>query len=579
MTKEGRRKRNDILITELENERTSFLSHWRSLGEFFLPRRARFNITDTNKGQGRNNKIIDSTGVMSSRTLRSGMVAGITSPARPWFRMGIEDKALKESGPVKIWLETVTEKIKSIFLKSNLYNILPITYGDLGVFGTGCIFMEEDFESVVRFYSIPIGSYTISNDEKLRVRVFSREFRMTVRQVVEKFGKIDEEGNIDWSNISGHIKNMFENKQRETWINIRHIIKPNDNFDPKKLESKFKRYISLYWEEGSEKNNISQFYAEGDQDKMLQEKGYSHFPVLAPRWEVTGEDSYATSCPGMISLGDNKSLQTMQKRKAQAIEKSVNPAMTGPSSLRNSNPSILPGDMTFDDVREGQKGFRPAHEVDPRIQEILLDIQDHQKRIEKAFFVDLFLMLANSDRREITAREIDERHEEKLLGLGPVLENINQDLLDPLVENTFNFAFEQGQFPEPPEELQGLDLKIEYISIMAQAQKLAGIASLERFISFVINLSKESGDPTVLDKINLDQTIDVYADRMGVDADIVVTDEDVAFIRENRAAQEQAAQALELINQGADTAQKLANAGLEDDNALKRVMETAGNNG
>ena len=589
--KEGRIKMNDILRVELENERTSFLGHWRELGEYNLPRRPRFTVTDTNKGQARNQKIINSVGTLSSRTLQSGMMAGITSPARPWFRLTIEDTALAEQGPVKIWLETVTNKLRAIFLKSNLYNNLSAIYGDLGVFGTGCIFMEEDFDDVVRFYSIPIGSYAIANDEKLKVRVFFREFRMTVRQVVRKFGKnfneekdSEEFGQPDWTNISGHVKNLWINGQRETWVDVCHIIKSNDRYDPKKLEAKFKRYSSEYYEKGTigttGGGNIAPAHsAPGDGDKILRESGYNHFPVLAPRWEVTGEDSYATSCPGMISLGDNKALQTMEKRCAQAVEKGVNPAMTGPSSLRNQKVSILPGDMTFDDVREGQKGFRAAHEVKVNIGDLSVKMEQAAQRIEKAYFVDLFLMLTNSDRREITAREIDERHEEKLLGLGPVLENVNQDLLDPLVENAFLFADEQGQFPEPPEELQESSLKIEYISIMAQAQKLAGIASLERFVAFAMNLAKElkaSEGVALLDKLNFDQIIDVYADRMGVDADIVVTDEDVAFIRNDRAAREQAQAALEAMNSGADTAQKLANAQLEDDSALKRAVETAG---
>jgi len=253
--------------------------------------------------------------------------------------------------------------------------------------------------------------------------------------------------------------------------------------------------------------------------------------------------------------------------------------MTGPSSLRNAKTSILPGDMTYDDVREGQKGFRPAHEVDPRVAEISQAIEKKEKQIKEAFFVNLFLMLAESDRREITAREVDERHEEKLLGLGPVLENLNQDLLDPLVENTYNFALEQGLLPEPPPELEEQELKIEYISIMAQAQKLAGIASLERFVAFAVNLAKElkaAEGVELLDKMNFDQIIDVYADRMGVDPDIVVTDEDVAFIRKDRAAQAQAIQALEMMNQGADTAQKLSNAQLEDDSLLKRANDLVG---
>ncbi len=567
----GVRSQNESLRTQMRSERSSYDPHWRDIGDYVKPRRIRFSVSETNKGYKVNQKIINNTATLSSRTLRSGMVAGVSSPARPWFKLAVENKALSEVGSVKIWLEDVADILRSIFLKSNLYKVLPTIYGDLGNFSTGVIFQEEDFETVTRFYSFPIGSYYLANDDKLRVRVFMREFRMTVRQIVQKFGKTDVNGEPDWTNISEHVKSLWKNKQYEVWIDVTHTVKPNENFDPGQLESKYKRYISMYYETGTSKNNSS--YLNPEEDTLLRERGYNHFPILAPRWETTGEDVYGNECPGMDSLGDIKALQTMEKRKAQAIEKEVNPAMTGSSALRNSKASILPGDFTAEDLAQGQKGFRPVHEVKMNIKDLAIDIQNTERRIKRAYYEDLFLMLSQTDRREITAREVDEVHEEKLLALGPVLEQVNDDLLDPLIENTYLFADAQGFIPPPPEELQGMEVKVEYISIMAQAQKLAGIASLERFVGFVLNLANSSGVVAVLDKIDLDQIIDVYADRVGVDAEIVVTDEDVAFIRQNRAAREQAQAAIDKIGKGAEVAETLSKADLEGDNALSRMLE------
>jgi len=83
--------------------------------------------------------------------------------------------------------------------------------------------------------------------------------------------------------------------------------------------------------------------------------------------------------------------------------------------------SILPGDITYQDVREGQQGFKPVYQVDPRINELEQKQAQVRQRIQRAFYEDLFLMLANDYRNDRpTAREIDERHEEKLLALGPV---------------------------------------------------------------------------------------------------------------------------------------------------------------
>jgi len=290
---------------------------------------------------------------------------------------------------------------------------------------------------------------------------------------------------------------------------------------------------------------------------------------------VTGEDVYGTECPGMSTLGDVKALQLMHKRKAQAIEKMVNPPMVGPSSLRTMKASILPGDITYSDEREGQKGFRPAHEVNPRIQELLMDIQDHQNRVRRGFYEDLFLMLSTSDRRQITAREIEERHEEKLLALGPVLEQLNQDLLDPLIDITFNVLVKQGMIPEPPEELQGIDLKVEYISIMAQAQKLAGISGLERFAGMVGQMVQSTGDPSILDKVDADQFIDEYGDITGIPPRIIRPDEDVKAIREGRAKAQQAQAATAQAKEVTSSVKDLSQTDMSGDNALTRLAKMA----
>jgi Bacteriophage head to tail connecting protein len=172
----SKRKNFELLRQQLENERATFLQHWRDLSDFILPRRARFTVTDVNKGDRRNQKIIDSTATLAARSLRSGMMSGITSPARPWFRLSSTEPGVSELASVKEWLDSVTRLMSTVFLKSNIYNVLPTLYGDLGVFGTSAVFIEEDTEEVIRCYPFPIGSYYIANDNKLRVRVFYREF-------------------------------------------------------------------------------------------------------------------------------------------------------------------------------------------------------------------------------------------------------------------------------------------------------------------------------------------------------------------------------------------------------------------
>ena len=308
-----------------------------------------------------------------------------------------------------------------------------------------------------------------------------------------------------------------------------------------------------------------------DDFTYLRESGYDYFPILAPRWEVTGEDVYGTDCPGMAALGDVQGLQVLQKRKAQAIEKMINPPMVGPHALKFGRPTILPGDITYLDERDGQKGFHAAHEVNVELRFLLEDIRDHQDRIRSAYFENLFLMLAQSDRRQITATEIDERKEEKLLALGPVLEQLNLDLLDPVIDITFYLMERQGLLPDPPEEIDQAPLKVEYISIMHAAQKLAGLAGLERTTEYVKGLAEM--EPDVLDKFGSDQAVDVHAQITGVSSKIIVDDDMVAEVREDRAQAEKARAEAEQMSQTANAANSLAGIKMDEDSALSELSK------
>jgi hypothetical protein len=495
------------------------------------------------------------------------MMAGITSPARPWQKLAISDRDLMEYGPVKTWLDDVSKRMLDMYGRSNLYNSLPIVYGDMADFGTAAMLVEEDFENVIQTYPFPIGSYMIANDDRMKVRVFAREFRLTVRQLIMKFGRKTPSGSADWSVFSQHVRNMWDKGQYEEWVDVTHCIEPNNEYDPKKLNSKFKKYSSSYYENGGA--GVRAY--EPNNDTFLRESGYDFFPVLAPRWETTGEDVYGTDCPGMTSLGDVQQLQNEQKRKHQGIDKTVNPAMVGPTSLRTSKASILPGDITFLDEREGTKGFRPAHEVRLDLNYLLQDIQAVQKIIQKAYYEDMFLMMSQSDRREITATEIEAKAQEKMFMIGQMLEQTNQDLLDPLTDIAFDLMNAQGLLPPPPPELQGQRLKVEYISVMAEAQKAVGLGALERFTNFVVGIAGQTGDPSHVMKVDFDQVIDEYAAGSGVSPRVVRTDEVVEEMKAAAQKQQETQQAILAAKEVSGAVKNLANSPTEEDNALTEL--------
>lgn len=557
----------------LDYERSGFIDHYKVIADVLCPRRPRFyQEQNQQRGQRVNHKILDNTATLAWRVFRSGFMAANTSPASPWFRLTLENLKLAEFESVKLWLYEVTNLMRTIFVKSNLYKSMPSVYGDLGAFGTPAMLVEEDFEDVIRTYVFPVGSFMIAQDDRGKVNTFFREFTMTVSEIVAKFGRPDGRHRpIDWTNISEAVKTLWQSGDRQVRVYVCHAILPNDAWDPQMAGSEYKQFLSVYYEKGSDGSGAQYERQSGDGEKYLRISGYDYFPVLCPRWEVSGEDVYSTNCPGMEALGDTRQLQKGESKALVAINKMVDPPVNVPTGMENDVITLLPGDRNF--VPDNSQGVRPVHEV-------VFDLKKHderqercRERINETWYKNLFISLLDSTRRQMTAREVEERHQEKLLAVGPVLASIETDFLAPLIDITFAIMERQGLLPEPPEEIQGMDLKVEFISIMAQAAKLAAGGNIERFLLTVAEIVKAK--PEAGDKLDFDNTIDALAEVYSVPPDIVISDEKVALIREARAELQARQESVLQAQAAAKAAKDLSGAKMGEDTALDRVLEEA----
>lgn len=530
---EDMRKKFDQRKKALKSDRSEFFTEWQVLSEFFLPRRGRFLLSEKNKARSRTNSIINSTGTYSAGVLANGMHTGLTNPARPWFRFSTGDTGLAEFGPVKEWLSIAEKLVQAILNESNIYDSLPQVYLEDGVFGTGCMGLFEDFDDVVRAYPFTVGEYCLGMDHRGRNDTLYREFKMTIGQAVKKFGR---------NNLSMSARNIYDRGSYDQTIEITHLVEPNDDRIDGLVDARNMPFRSAYYENG------------GDRERMLRLSGFEENPIMATRWNVLGGDTYGTG-PGAEALGDNKQIQHQEKKKAQAIDKHVDPPMQAPSSLRNNPVNNLPGGITFYDSMQGANKLEPTYQVMPQLSEMRADMQEVEQRIRRAFSVDMFLMVANAG-RQMTATEVAERHEEKLMALGSVLNRTTNELLAPMIKRIFNIALRKGLIPPPPKELNEQQLKIEYISILAQAQQAVATGSIERLSGFAGNLAAVK--PEVLDKIDLDQGIDEYAAAIGAPPKMVRSDDDVAQIRAERQKAEQAQQQMAMMQQAADGAKTLS---------------------
>lgn len=535
----------------LKNERSTWFAHWSEITNYVMPRNGRYFISDRNRGQRRHNAIYDNTGTMALNTLAAGMMSGMTSPARPWLAFAVEDKTLMASTAVKQWLQDVTDIVLGIFRKSNVYNSLHQLYTELGAFGTCAAIMLDDYHDVMRLYPLTVGEYAIATDWRGQVCTIYREFQKTTAEVLNEFGR---------DNCSPALVQRFDRGDLDSWVTVLQCIEPRKDRDPNMLDAQNMAWTSTYWEVG------------GTQDKPLRNGGYESFPALVARWNLAGGDVYGNS-PGMMALGDVKALQQEQLRKAQAIDYMTKPPLQMPTAMKNREVDGMPGGVSYIDSANGSSATRNLFDVQLNLQHLGADIAQTQGRINQTFFADLFLMVSNSTNPNMTATEVAARQEEKMLMLGPVLERMDNELLTPLVSGTYNRALKAGLLPPAPPELHGKPLQVEYISVLAQAQRAIGTNSVDRFVAQMVQMIAPA-KPEVLDNFDTDEWIRTYSAMLNVDPSMIVSSDKVTALRKARAAAQAQAAQQQSANLGADTAQKLAAAPTQGggSNALQDML-------
>jgi hypothetical protein len=571
---------------------------WRSfildVKNNFLPYKTRW-LDDggvPNRGNKKMQYIVDNCPMLSLRTMRNGLMSGMTSPARPWFRLRPGDDDIYEKPGVAEWCERATDAVHRILQKSNFYRQIPSFYDEIGGFGTAAFGVYEiphnpkkKHQALVNVQTYTWGEYWISQNDQGDVDTFIRKYKQTVRQVVMKF--VDDPKDPDdptWQNLAPTTRAMWRNRQWEQWIDVVHVIEPNDEYEEGAFGLNGMKTRSVYYELG------------GDPDTLLGVKGFADSPIKVARWDTNSDNVWGYG-PAMYCLGDAKQLQVQQKRKMQGIDKQMEPPLMGDANLKRTTVSQLPGDITWlEGLTTSTVGLKPLYEVKPDLQYMIEDIQETRKRIESGMYTDVFQMmktLGDQLKAGITATEIDARKQEQLLELGPLLDRLNGEAFEPLIDQVFDIAVRRSKvawalmarnikvpdgiemfIPPPPPALQGVKLDIQYISILAQAVRVAEIQGINQVTQYILQLAEAK--PEVLDKFDFDKAVEIIADRTGTPPECVVSDELVKRIRQQRQQAQQAAQQAqqkqEMLQSASQAAKNLGQTPVGGTNALDQLL-------
>jgi len=553
----ARRRSNSLIMIRKSD---GWDAHARELAEHINPWKSRFMASDRNRGNKRGTKILSGHARKANRILSAGMMSGMSNPARPWFNLEPFDTEMLEYQPVKEWLEKVEMVMNIILQRSNAYQTLPNMYTELGWAGTGPVAVMEDFEDVIVTNPFTFGEYAMGVDKKGRCNAFTRVYEDSVENWVKEVGL---------ENVSKRVKRMYDKGDYDKTVEITHLVEVNHDDVLQQMlgMGKNRAFRQMYWETAALDGKESA-------EAFGEKRGLFEMPIIAPRWDTNSGDIYGNG-PGQDALADIKQIQVMEKRKLNKLEKSNNPPMKGPASLRNERTSSLPGDMTYVPDNANTK-YEPAYMIDANIESLRMEIAEKKKDIDEYYYVDLFLHLIRDERNQrATATEIAEVHQEKLLMLGPVLNRLNYEGFDPFLGRVYKIAeraaISGGKLlPPPPPEMRGSPISVKYVSILAQAQRLADVVAIEREAQFITTIA--GAWPEALDRFDYDNAIDKYQETSGAPVSTIRPLAKAQEIRNARAEAQQQQMAMDQGAQAIDSAKQLSETNTAGRNALADML-------
>lgn len=503
----------------LFRQRQQWVTVWKDIRDNELPYDGQFDDDQAGKPSMHDEELYSNITGDCRAIFAAGIMSGLTPPSRKWFRLTLADATISDNNIVKRVLDQRYDIMEFIFARSNYYNTMHTVYMELpygqapmGIFQTG---------GRITFVQYPIGTYALATNARGIVDAFARKVKMTAAQLVGQFGieNCPQHVQEDYRKTGGHSE----------WYTVCWMVEPNRS-DAAGEGNRNMPFKSVYWVDGA------------NRDEVLAVSGFEEWPIPVARYNVKGLEAYGTG-PGWDALPDARMLQKMEYDSAVATELGIKPPLQGPAEIIDTI-NLYPGSYT--PTGDGINPIQPIFKGQLDIGTLDAKIQRIEDRIKRKFSTDLFLMLEQIDRGQMTAQEVIARNQEKMAQLGPVVERLQSEFLDVIIERVYNLLDRNGIFPPIPDEvadiMEGQEIKIEYLSPLAQAQKMSGLTAIEQGIAFTGQVAQY--DQRVLNRVDFSDAVAKYLDRIGVPATMIRSEEEYQkILEEQQKAQEAAAQA------------------------------------
>ena len=519
----------------LETERRGSVEQlWDLIERFVLPFRGDFyqSLNSENEVDWHRRDIYDSTAVFAVQSLAASLQGNLTSPNQKWFDLRFRDPEIAENDDAMEWLEEAANRIHEALNDSNFNIEIAEAYIDLVGFGTTVLTEEhagpDDMVwAGLNFQALPVREMFFEEDHKKGVWILYRRMQMTAVQMVSQF---------TLEGVPQKIRDMYNSAEAAT--------------------TRQKVIFAVYPRKNKKNADTSQILAAKERPyghkyilytgaaTLGEEGGYYEMPAFVGRWRKVAGSRWGHS-PASVALADILTANALVEATLEAAAKNIDPTTL-------ANEQALMGDLDLDrgqlNIVADIDGIR-IHEAGSRFDTSAMQLDRLQDQIRNAFYQD---QLELKDSPAMTATEVNARMEMIQRLIGPTFGRLQNDILDPLIQRSFNIMYRAGQLPELPEGLEISQMDIEYTGPLPRAQRMETAQAIDRWLMGLAE--KAEIFPDAMDLVDIDRAELYKARLMGVPAIAMRGETEVKKIRKDREAEKQKQQAIATAGAGGEAA-------------------------
>ena len=519
---------------QMENDRSTWDSHFRQIAERILPRQDYFQRVSSMEGEKRTEKIFDSTAPLALDRAASAIDSLITPSTQRYHSIEPEDERLSEDRDSKLFCEYLNRLLFRMRYRpsTNFAAQAHECYVSLMAFGTLGMFTDDIAGIGTRYKSIALPELYISENHAGIVDYVHRKFQLSARAALQKFG-----GKLPETITKAVEKEPFRK------FDFLHCVKPNDDH-----KHAARDYRGMAW---------SSYYASFEGKIMLAEGGYRTMPYAVSRHVTAPREVYGRS-PAMMVLPDIKMINEMEKTIIRAAHKIVDPPLLLYGDGILSSFSTRPNALNYGGVDE--RGGQLVHPLKTGANLPVAFEFGEQKRkvINDAFYVTLFQILVQNP--QMTATEALIRAQEKGQLLAPTVGRQNTEFLGPVIVREVDIYSMAGIIPPMPLAMRrsGGGVRAVYTSPLSQLARAEDGVAIMRTLDAIKPMAEL--DPTILDTFDGDEIARELADINGMPTRTIRPIEAVQAIRDKRTQQQDTQHMADVAKQGAGALAQTAKA-------------------